>query len=226
MAITRQIEASVGDTVEVSGRRVGDRGRTGEILEVLGEGDHLHYRVRWGDGHETVLYPGEATTFRHKEPKPVPVAEELVALLRDEGFEFEVLPHRRTTTAVEEAAVLGVMPQMVAKTLVLRDDEGERLRAVLPATSRVDVAMLAGAVGAGTVTLLDEADLVMAYPQFELGAVPPFGGPAGERVVVDRRLAEVDHVVVEAGVHDTSLRLRTEDLLTVADAQLADIAQE
>jgi len=226
VVLTRQIQASVGDTVEVSGRRVGDPGRRGEILEVLDGDERAHYRVRWEDGHETVLYPGEATTFRRKAATHVPVAEELVGTLRDAGIEFEVLPHRRTTTAAAEAAALGVMPQMVAKTLVFRDDSGTRLRAVLPATSRVDLTRLAGAVGAEAVGLVEEAELVAAYPGFELGAVPPFGGPEGERVVVDRRLAEVDHVVLEAGVHNTSLRLRTDDLLTVADAQLADIAQD
>ena len=71
---------------------------------------------------------------------------------------------------------------------------------------------------------MSESELVTAYPQFELGAVPPFGGPAGDRVVVDRRLVEQEHVVLEAGVHDTSLRLRTDDLLTAADAELVDVA--
>jgi prolyl-tRNA editing enzyme YbaK/EbsC (Cys-tRNA(Pro) deacylase) len=56
--------------------------------------------------------------------------------------------------------------------------------------------------------------------------VPPFGGPAGDTVVIDRRLAACEHVVLDAGVHDTSLRLRAEDLISVADAQLADIATD
>jgi prolyl-tRNA editing enzyme YbaK/EbsC (Cys-tRNA(Pro) deacylase) len=225
VAATRQIGAAVGDTVEVSGRRVGDAGRAGEILEVIGDDEHPHYRVRWGDGHETVLYPGEATTIRPKRPRTVPVAAALVTALRDEGMEFEVLPHRRTTTAAGEAAELGVLPQTVAKTLVLRDESGRFVRAVLPATSRLDASKVADAIG-GKALLVDEADLVNAYPEFELGAVPPFGGPQGDRVVVDRRLAEVEHVVIEAGVHDRSIRLRTEDLLIVADAQLGDIAQD
>jgi uncharacterized protein DUF1918 len=52
-----------GDLVVVSGRRVGDHGRTGEIVEVLGDDLHLHYLVRWEDGRETILYPGEGTTI-------------------------------------------------------------------------------------------------------------------------------------------------------------------
>jgi Ala-tRNA(Pro) deacylase len=226
MAVIRTIDASVGDTVELSGRRVGDNARHGEILEVLGEGDHRHYRVRWEDGHETVLYPGAGTTFRGAAPPPAIASAALVDVLREAGVEFELLPHPRTETARGEAVALGVMPQTVAKTIVVCDDAGARVRAVIPASSRLVLADVAEAVGAKTVALVHEDDLVDAYPDFELGAVPPFGGPEGELVVVDRRLAEREHVVLEAGVHDASLRLRIEDLLTVADAKLAEIAED
>jgi len=52
-----------GDVVKTVGRRQGDPGRTGEIVAVLGEGEHVHYLVRWEDGHESILYPGEGTTI-------------------------------------------------------------------------------------------------------------------------------------------------------------------
>jgi hypothetical protein len=62
---TQQVaQAARGDVVEVSARRVGDHGRTGEIVGVLGDKAHPHYRVRWEDGHESVLYPGEGVTVR------------------------------------------------------------------------------------------------------------------------------------------------------------------
>ena len=64
MNATQVVRAAAGDTVEMSGRRVGDHARAGEIVEVLGSADHPHYLVRWEDGHESVLYPGEAATFR------------------------------------------------------------------------------------------------------------------------------------------------------------------
>lgn len=223
--------ASAGDLIEVSGRRIGDPGRSGEIVEVLGASEREHYLVRWDDGHTTILYPGEATRIRkhqQREPQPAPArpaaaAEELVELLREASVGFELLPHRRTTSAASEARALGVLPQVVAKTLVVRDADGSCIRAVVPATSRLDLAKLAGTVGATEVRLMSESDLVSAYPPFELGAVPPFGGPAGDRVVVDSALAEADHVIVEAGVHDTSLRLRAEDMLAITSAQVADI---
>jgi len=66
MAVTQQGRVTAGDVIEVSGRRVGDPGRQGEIVEVLGSADHPHYAVRWTDGHESVLYPREGTTIRKK----------------------------------------------------------------------------------------------------------------------------------------------------------------
>jgi len=54
-----------GDVVVVSGHRVGDRQRLGEILEVLGSAGHVHYRVRWDDGAESLFYPGSDVTIRH-----------------------------------------------------------------------------------------------------------------------------------------------------------------
>jgi prolyl-tRNA editing enzyme YbaK/EbsC (Cys-tRNA(Pro) deacylase) len=58
---------------------------------------------------------------------------------------------------------------------------------------------------------------------FELGAVPPVGGPAGDRILVDRRLAARESVVFEFGAHDESIRLRTTDLLRLTHADVVDL---
>jgi len=225
MSVTDAIGVQVGDIVETGRRRVGETSRGGEVLEVLDGDDRPHYRVRWQDGHESILYPGEGVTFRHPSRKPVKSAPaELTDILDDAGVPFEVLPHRRTETAKEEATALGALAQTVAKTVVCRSEGDARVRAVIPASTRVDLGRLARSLGVPRVELVPEAELAVLYPEFELGAVPPFGGAAGEEVVVDVGLAECEHVLVEAGVHHVSIRLRCEDLLNVADARLADIA--
>ena len=53
-----------GDVVVISGHRVGERERLGEILEVLGEADHSRYRVRWDGGPESVFVPGSDAAIR------------------------------------------------------------------------------------------------------------------------------------------------------------------
>jgi hypothetical protein len=50
--------------IEIHEHRLGEKPRTGEILEVLGESAHEHYRVRWDDGHESIFYPSGDATIR------------------------------------------------------------------------------------------------------------------------------------------------------------------
>ncbi|MDQ6919050.1 MAG: DUF1918 domain-containing protein [Candidatus Dormibacteraeota bacterium] len=51
------MEAKVGDLVEVESERVGKPMRQGTVLEILSPGPDVHYRIRWVDGHETILFP-------------------------------------------------------------------------------------------------------------------------------------------------------------------------
>jgi Ala-tRNA(Pro) deacylase len=147
------------------------------------------------------------------------VIEELERL----GLTYQLLPHDRTQTARAEAKAVGIAPSDVAKTVVLRTDAGY-VRAVVPASERLDLTKTRELLDDPQSRLATEEELGAAYPTFELGAVPPFGGPAGDRVVVDRMLAELDEVVLEAGSHDQSVKMRTGDLLTLSGAELADIS--
>ncbi len=59
-----------GDVIAIHGHRVGEAERTGEVLEVLGESGHEHFRVRWEDGHESVFYPSSDAIVRpHSKPR-------------------------------------------------------------------------------------------------------------------------------------------------------------
>jgi Ala-tRNA(Pro) deacylase len=141
------------------------------------------------------------------------------------GVGYELMPHPRTETAAAEAEALGVDARDVAKTLVLSTPAGH-IRAVLPASERIDLGKVrAHLEGGKSIHLATEEDLTRDYPDFELGAVPPFGG-AGDRVLVDSRLAERETVVLEAGSHEQSVRIRTEDLLAVTRAEVLDLSQE
>jgi hypothetical protein len=60
----------VGDRVILESERTGQPPREGEILEVLGAGDGVHYLIRWEDGHESTFFPiGGSITIVHKAKK-------------------------------------------------------------------------------------------------------------------------------------------------------------
>jgi hypothetical protein len=57
---SRQAESSprVGDAIQTRSIH-GQPARCGEILELLGGKGHEHYRVRWDDQHESIVYPAD-----------------------------------------------------------------------------------------------------------------------------------------------------------------------
>jgi Ala-tRNA(Pro) deacylase len=152
--------------------------------------------------------------------------EDVTRFLDGAGLDFDVLEHVRTERAAEEATALGIDREEVAKTLVLVAPSGN-VRAVLAASERIDLHKVADVLGVGgkKVHLATEDDLARDYPDFELGAVPPFGGRE-DLVIVDEQLARRDSVVLEAGKHDRSVRLKAADLVRLTGAQLADICRE
>jgi Ala-tRNA(Pro) deacylase len=149
--------------------------------------------------------------------------DDMTQCLEREGARYQVLSHRHTETAWAEAAALGLTPGQVAKTIVLSMGSGF-VRAVLPASERLDLRKVRELLALShEPRLATEAELAASYPTFEVGAVPPLGGPPGDRTVVDRHLLSRHTVVLEAGSHDESVRVKTRDLLWLTQAEVGDI---
>lgn len=148
----------------------------------------------------------------------------LAARLTQKHVPFLLLPHRRSATAAAEAEALGVEPRQVAKTIVLTT-RGSLVFAVLPASERIDLRKVRNLLGTKDVQLATEEVLADAFPEYELGAVPPIAARSGDRVLVDQRLRLNEHALLEAGTHDESVRIKTSDLLALTNAQLADISE-
>jgi Ala-tRNA(Pro) deacylase len=222
--------ARVGDIVDIGGRRLGEKGRFGEILAVLGDPAAPRFHVRWEDGHESIFYPGSDVTVRpHQASELAPATRtrfDLVRELARAQVGYELIPHRRTQTAADEANAVHVDPGEVAKTVVVAAGR-ERVRAVIAASDRLDLRKLRVLIGSEErLRLVSEAELAAVYPMFELGAVPPFGGPVSDRVVIDTRLATRETVVLDAGTHAESIRMRSVDLLAVAGAEIGEITAD
>jgi hypothetical protein len=59
---TPKSKARVGDEVETRGLH-GAPARRGLIVELLGREGHEHYRVRWDEQHESILYPADGVVI-------------------------------------------------------------------------------------------------------------------------------------------------------------------
>jgi hypothetical protein len=59
---TMSTGAHVGDWLETRALH-GGPGRRGEIVAVLGRSGHEHFRVRWDEQHESILYPADGVVL-------------------------------------------------------------------------------------------------------------------------------------------------------------------
>jgi hypothetical protein len=55
-------DARVGDVLEAHGTH-GKPSRRGKIVEILGGPGHEHYRVRWDERHESIVYPADGVSI-------------------------------------------------------------------------------------------------------------------------------------------------------------------
>ena len=61
-------DARAGDRLEVRGIH-GEPPRRGEIMEILGRSGHEHFRVRWDEQHESIVYPADGVRVVHDAPE-------------------------------------------------------------------------------------------------------------------------------------------------------------
>jgi Ala-tRNA(Pro) deacylase len=126
------------------------------------------------------------------------------------GKPYTALTHRVVFTAQEEAAATHVPGREWAKTVVCLVD-GAPLLAVLPAHFSVDLERLRILTGGASARLATEAEIAGLYPGCETGAVPPLGPLYGQKVYVERTIAEDTEVVFHAGTHSDAVRMRYAD---------------
>jgi len=127
-------------------------------------------------------------------------------LLTSRRISFERLHHRPAYTAQRMAQLLHVPGQEVAKTVLLRTDEGY-VMSVLPANYQVDLEQVRQCLGAEWVQLASEAEMDRLFPDCERGAMPPFGSLYHLQTLVDDSLAEDDQIVFEAQNHEEAIRM-------------------
>jgi Ala-tRNA(Pro) deacylase len=145
--------------------------------------------------------------------------------LERQGIPYEVVEHERTQTAAAEARAAGLPPANVAKTVVLRDQNGVRL-AVLPASHRLDLHKVKDELGSRDLRLVTEQEMASEFGDFEVGAVPPLGPMLHALELVDRRLLDHDRILCGGGDHEHGVLVDPHDLVRAAQARVADICED
>jgi Ala-tRNA(Pro) deacylase len=138
----------------------------------------------------------------------------LAEVLKRERVPYLTLRHPPAFTAPELCAVAHIPGRRSAKVVICVADS-QPVQAVLPAHYSVDLEALKTLVGCASLRLAREPEIAALYPEFEVGAVPPFGMIHGHRVFVERCFVGEPEMVFNAGTHTDSLCMHYSDFADI-----------
>lgn len=118
---------------------------------------------------------------------------------------YSTVTHPVAFTAQEIASLTHISGDEIAKVVIAFADE-RMVMAVVPASRHVELEKLQQASRAQAVCLANEAEFRDAFPDCELGAMPPFGNLYGMRVFIDDSLIGRD-LIFNGGNHHELIRM-------------------
>jgi len=138
------------------------------------------------------------------------------------GVKYTSILHSVAYTMQEVASLAHIPGGEIAKTVMVFVDD-RLVMAVVPASKHVSLASLKDAVPGATVTLASESEFRGAFPDCELGAMPPFGNLYDMKVYVDESLRGSE-MVFNAGSHRELIRMQWADYERLVRPHVAPLA--
>ena len=134
----------------------------------------------------------------------------LKAFLDSRGIRYVAINHSRAFTAAEVAESVHVKGRDFAKTVIVKID-GALAMIVLPANRRIVLHDLREWLANPHLRLATESEFRGAFPDCEVGAMPPFGNLYGMPVYVAASLVDEPEIAFNAGTHSEVIKLAYED---------------
>ncbi len=140
------------------------------------------------------------------------------------GVAFVTLTHGPVDSLAEAAALRGVPPAKVIKTMVVRRTDDDYVFVLVPGDRVIDWPKLRSVLGERRLSMPD-AEEALAVTGYVRGTITPFGAKAKLPVVLDERLI-ASTVSIGAGEHGASLTMQGDDLAEALDATVVDVTKQ
>jgi len=138
------------------------------------------------------------------------------------GLAVEIIPRPAAGSLAEAAALIGVEPSDIVKSLVVKRSDGTFLFALVPGGRSISWPKLRSAVGVNKLQL-PKPDAALAATGYERGTITPLGSTTPWPVFVDETVAG-RRVALGAGEHGYSMFVEADALISALDATVADIS--
>jgi Cys-tRNA(Pro)/Cys-tRNA(Cys) deacylase len=137
--------------------------------------------------------------------------------------DYKVDPNDLSAETV--AGKIGLPPEQVFKTLVVRADDGGVFFAVIPGNHELDLKSLAKVTSSRKMELVALKD-VQPLTGYIRGGVTALAAKKDFPVVVDESALLFDTISISAGVRGTQILLNPSDYLRITQAQTGAISRE
>ena len=154
-------------------------------------------------------------------------SKELNEFLSANQIEAEIIfLEEDTRTVADAAAVLGVVPDQIIKSVLFLAD-GESVLVINNGLARIAWKQLADYLGVSRRRLkMANADVVLETTGYEVGAVPPFGHKTKLRTVVATAVYDQKTIYGGGGEVQALMKLTTDELKRVVGMETAVIKDE
>jgi Ala-tRNA(Pro) deacylase len=145
-------------------------------------------------------------------------------LLERRGVSFEETHHRAVFTAQEVAQSEHVSGHRLAKVVVIMAD-GRPFELVVPASRRIILEKIQTMLGAEEVRLASEAEMDRIFDDVETGAIPALRHWKDVEVIMDDSMKIDGDVILQAGTHQDTVRLRFQDWYRVVQPRVGSFTE-
>ena len=146
-------------------------------------------------------------------------------ILESMGIEYEVLSYdwdEEHLDAVHASQTVGLLPQQVFKTIVMRDDSKNVFVFCLPADFSVSLKKARAITGSKDIDLIKLTEL-QDLTGYVRGGCSPLGMKKHYPTFIEELAQLEEYIFVSAGQRGLQLKLRPEDLVRAANATFADL---
>jgi Cys-tRNA(Pro)/Cys-tRNA(Cys) deacylase len=144
---------------------------------------------------------------------------------RERRLVHEVRVIQRARSVEEAAERLGVAPERLLKTLVVRRGEDDHLLLLVPGPRQLDWAKLRAHLGVSRMSLPD-AEAARQATGYERGTITPLGASRAWPVIADASIRGAGRVAIGGGAHGVSLLVDADELLAAVDAEAVDVTRD
>jgi Cys-tRNA(Pro)/Cys-tRNA(Cys) deacylase len=138
------------------------------------------------------------------------------------GISIEFVERPAAGSLEEAAALMGLSPAGIVKTLVVKRHDGTYLFALVPGDRQISWSKLRAVVGVNKLRL-PEAHLALEATGFERGTITPLGSSTAWPVFADSRIVGL-RIAMGAGQHGMSAFVDADELIAGLGATVADIS--